>query len=138
MTIGQDLLDGPPPTLLPADNRALEAIAAGKSPEQVAAEFPESSLAWAALADQAWNEKRVIESYAFARVGYHRGLDSLRKNGWKGFGPVPWSHEPNRGFLRCLNALARGAKSIGESTEATRCAQFLTDCDPAATQALAE
>ena len=72
MTIGQDLLDGPPPTLLPADNRALEAIAAGKSPEAVAAEFPESSLAWAALADQAWNEKRIIESYAFARVGYHR------------------------------------------------------------------
>ena len=138
MTIGQDLLDGPPPTLLPADNRALEAIAAGKSAEVVAAEFPESSLAWAALADQAWNEKRIIASYAFARVGYHRGLDSLRKNGWKGFGPVPWSHEPNRGFLRCLNALARGAKFIGESAEATRCAQFLKDCDPAATQALAE
>jgi hypothetical protein len=49
---------------------------------------------------------------------------------------VPWAHEPNRGFLRCLNALARGAQSIGESAEATRCAQFLTDCDPAATQAL--
>ena len=61
MSIGQDLLGGPPPTLLPADNRALEAIAAGKSAEEVAAEFPESSLAWAALADQAWNEKRIIE-----------------------------------------------------------------------------
>jgi hypothetical protein len=138
MTIGQDLLNGPPPTLLPADNRALEAIAAGKSAEVVAAEFPESSLAWAALADQAWNEQRIIESYAFARVGYHRGLDSLRKNGWKGFGPVPWNHEPNRGFLRCLHSLARGAQSIGELAEATRCAQFLTDCDPAATQALVE
>ena len=81
---------------------------------------------------------KAAEAGMAARVGYHRGLDSLRKNGWKGFGPVPWSHEPNRGFLRCLNALARGAKSIGESAEATRCAQFLTDCDPAATQALAE
>ncbi|CAB4332177.1 unannotated protein [freshwater metagenome] len=138
MTIGQDLLDGPPPTLLPVDNRTTDALGVGATPEKVAADFPDSSLAWAILADQAWGEKRVIESYAFARVGYHRGLDSLRKNGWKGFGPVPWSHEPNQGFLRCLNALARSAKVIGETAEATRCAQFLTDCDPAATQALAE
>lgn len=138
MTIGQDLLDGPPPTLLPADNRASDALAAGSTPEEVAAQFPESSLAWAVLADQAWNDKRVIESYAFARVGYHRGLDALRKNGWKGHGPVPWNHEPNQGFLRCLNGLARGAAAINESAEATRCAQFLTDCDPAATEALAK
>ena len=138
MTIGQDLLDGPPPTLLPADTRAANALLAGETAEQVASNFPEVSFAWAVLADKAWNEKRVIESYAFARVGYHRGLDSLRKNGWKGFGPVPWSHEPNQGFLRCLNALARGANAIGESAEANRCAQFLTDCDPAVTQALAE
>lgn len=138
MTIGQDLLDGPPPTLLPVDNRTTDALGAGATPEKVAADFPDSSLAWAVLADQAWGEKRVIESYAFARVGYHRGLDSLRKNGWKGFGPVPWNHEPNQGFLRCLNALSRSANVIGETAEATRCAQFLTDCDPAATQALAE
>lgn len=138
MTIGQDLLDGPPPTLLPIDTRASDALLAGQTPEQVAGHFPDSSFAWAVLADNAWNEKRVIESYAFARVGYHRGLDSLRKNGWKGFGPVPWAHEPNQGFLRCLNALARGAKEIGETLEATRCAQFLTDCDPATTEMLAE
>lgn len=138
MTIGQDLLDGPAPTLLPADTRATDALASGATAEEVAAQFPDSSLAWAVLADQAWNDKRVIESYAFARVGYHRGLDALRKNGWKGHGPVPWNHEPNQGFLRCLNGLARGAAAINESAEATRCAQFLTDCDPAATQALAK
>ncbi|MEI6108544.1 MAG: DUF3151 domain-containing protein [Actinomycetes bacterium] len=138
MTIGQDLLDGPPPTLLPIDNRTSDALEAGSTPEEAAAQFPDSSLAWAVLADQAWNNKLVIESYAFARVGYHRGLDALRKNGWKGFGPVPWNHEPNQGFLRCLNALARGAAAINETAEATRCAQFLNDCDPAATQALAK
>ncbi len=138
MTIGQDLLDGPAATLLPADTRATDALASGATAEEVAAQFPDSSLAWAVLTDQAWNDKRVIESYAFARVGYHRGLDALRKNGWKGHGPVPWNHEPNQGFLRCLNGLARGAAAINESAEATRCAQFLTDCDPAATQALAK
>ena len=56
-----------------------------------------------------------MESYAYARVGYHRGLDLLRRNGWKGHGPVPWEHEPNRGFLRCLHALARAAAAIGET-----------------------
>lgn len=136
MTIGESLLDGPPPTFLPADTSAVDALAAGQSPEDVAAQFPTSSLAWAVLADQAWGEKRTIESYAYARVGYHRGLDALRRNGWKGHGPVPWSHEPNQGFLRCLAALARAAQAINESEEATRCSQFLTDCDPAATAAL--
>ena len=88
------------------------------------------------LADQAWAADRVIDSYAFARVGYHRGLDALRRHGWKGHGPVPWSHEPNRGFLRCLFALQRAAEAIGESDEAERCAAFLADSDPAAVTAL--
>ena len=44
--------------------------------------------------------------YAYSRVGYHRSLDMLRRNGWKGHGPVPWEHEPNRGFLQCLALLA--------------------------------
>ena len=80
---------------------------------------------------------QVVAAYAYARTGYHRGLDQLRRNGWKGHGPVPWSHEPNRGFLRCLHALAKAADGIGESDEAARCAQFLRDCDPAAADALA-
>ena len=74
----------------------------------------------------------VVESYAYARVGYHRGLDSLRRAGWKGHGPVPWSHEPNQGFLRCLHALGRAAGAIGEADEAARCNQFLHDSDPSA------
>ena len=59
-------------------------------------------------------------------------MDALRRNGWKGFGPVPWSHEPNRGFLRALYALGRAAEAIGEVAEAERVLQFLDDSDPAA------
>lgn len=129
MTIGKDLLDGPPPTLLPDDPAALQ-LAAGVDPDTVVREFPTSSLAWAVLADQAWAEGNIVESYAFARVGYHRGLDSLRRNGWKGHGPVPWSHEPNQGFLRCLRSLARAAGEIGEHAEVDRIAVFIDDCDP--------
>ena len=54
----------------------------------------------------------------------------LRRNGWKGFGPVPWSHEPNRGFLRCVTVLAKAAEAIGEHDEQERCTQLLRDCDP--------
>jgi uncharacterized protein DUF3151 len=131
--VGRDLLGGPPPTLLPDEPGPRQALADGEDPSVVAARHPDASLAWAVLADDAFAAKRVVESYAYARVGYHRGLDALRRNGWKGHGPVPWSHEPNRGFLRCLHALGRAAAAIGESDEAERCAAFLRDSDPAAT-----
>jgi hypothetical protein len=130
----QNLLPDTPPTLLPADDAA---HAAGHlAPEELAARYPSSSAAWAALAEQSLTEGRFVVAYAFARTGYHRGLDQLRRNGWKGHGPIPWSHEPNRGFLRCLHALARAADAIGEAEEAARCAQFLRDSDPAAADAL--
>ena len=132
MELGENLLGGPPPTLLPADPAVDAELERGVDPDQVVRDHPGSSLAWAVLADQAWAEGRVVESYAFARVGYHRGLDALRRNGWKGHGPVPWSHEGNRGFLRCLAALGRGANAIGEQAEVTRIGDFLTDCDPQA------
>lgn len=128
--LGENLLEGPPPTLLPADPAVEAELAAGADPDSVVREHPESSLAWAVLADQAWAEGRIVESYAFARVGYHRGLDALRRNGWKGHGPVPWDHEPNQGFLRCLAALGRAANAIGEQEEVVRIGDFLTDCDP--------
>ncbi len=129
MAIGENLLGGPPPTLLPADPAVEAELAAGADPDSVVRAHPQSSLAWAVLADQAWAEGRVVESYAFARVGYHRGLDALRRNGWKGHGPVPWSHEGNRGFLRCLIALGRAASAIGETEEVERIDAFLDDCD---------
>ncbi len=69
-------------------------------------------------------------------MGYHRSLDLLRRNGWKGHGPVPWSHEPNRGFLRALAALTTAAAAIGETAEAERCATFLRDSSPEAAEVL--
>jgi hypothetical protein len=133
-SLGQDLMAGPPPTLLPAEPDVLAVIAAGASPEAVVRQFPASSLAWATLADRAAEQGQTIQVYAFARVGYHRGLDALRRNGWKGHGPVPWSHEPNRGFLRCLTRLGEASAAIGEQAEADRIAAFLHDCDPSLTQ----
>jgi hypothetical protein len=77
-----------------------------------------------------------VASYAFARTGYHRGLDQLRRAGWHGQGPVPWEHEPNRGFLRSLHALGRAAAALGEQDEAERCRAFLEDSSPQATAEL--
>jgi hypothetical protein len=124
-----------PPTKLPEDP-AVERLAAGEDPAAVAADLPTSSAAWAALAEAALAGRRTVEGYAYARTGYHRGLDALRRAGWKGQGPVPWSHEPNRGFLRAVHALGQAAASIGEDGEATRCAQLLADSDPEAVQYL--
>src|SRR5690606_27622577 len=97
---------------------------------------PTSSMAWAVLAEAALAEGADLEAYAFARTGYHRGLDSLRRSGWKGQGPVPWSHEPNRGFLRALAALAKAAGRIGEVDEEARCASFLRDSSAEAAREL--
>ena len=131
----QNLLGEPPATLLPPDEEADAAFAAGADPAEVAAHHPTFSGAWAALAEEALGRPEralgdTIEAYAYARTGYHRGLDALRRNGWKGYGPVPWSHEPNRGFLRCVTVLARAAEAIGETDEQERCTQLLRDCDP--------
>ena len=137
MTQFDDLLGGPPPTYLPAAFPEAEAeLAAGEPAAEVAARYPTCMSAWAKLADDAYDETEVIASYAYARVGYHRGLDALRRAGWKGHGPVPWSHEPNQGFLRCLHALGRAATAIGEQDEASRCTTFLADSDPEAVTAL--
>ncbi|TWD80164.1 uncharacterized protein DUF3151 [Kribbella amoyensis] len=131
-----NLLSGPPETLLPVDPAAAE-LAAGTTPADAAAKYPASSLAWAELAEAALADGRTIEAYAFARTGYHRGLDLLRRNGWKGHGPVPWEHEPNRGFLRCLAALGKAAAIIEEKDEAERCLTFLRDSSPTGADALA-
>src|SRR5215207_3910932 len=133
---GKDLLGGPPPTLLPDEQEPRLLLEGGADATRVAAAHPTSSLAWALLAEQALRRDAVVEAYAYARTGYHRGLDALRRNGWKGHGPVPWSHAPNQGFLRALHALGRAAAAIGERDEATRIRQFLDDSDPSAAQVL--
>ena len=125
--------------VLPEDPAAAE-LDAGAAPTEVVRAHPESPIAWAVLAEAALADGSGVDDvtgYAYARVGYHRSLDLLRRNGWKGHGPVPWEHEPNRGFLRALHALGRAAEAIGEQDEARRCAQFLTDSSATAAAELA-
>jgi hypothetical protein len=128
-----NLLGGPPPTLLPDDPAAAD-LSASTDARAAAAAHPSSPLAWATAAEQALADGDSIVGYAFARVGYHRGLDALRRNGWKGHGPIPWSHQPNRGFLRSLAALAVASDRIGDAEESVRCREFLADADPEAPQ----
>jgi len=135
MSVHGNLL-GPNPTLLPEQPDAEAALAAANDPATAAAAHPEFPAAWAALAERALDEGDAVAGYAYARTGYHRSLDQLRRAGWNGHGPVPWSHGPNRGFLRALAALARAAAEIGEDDEARRCRDFLDECDPAAAGAL--
>jgi hypothetical protein len=132
MTEHSNLLGGPPPTLLPDDAAIRAELAGGTRPDQVAAGHPSSQLPWAVLAENALAAGSPVSAYAYARTGYHRGLDALRRSGWKGHGPVPWEHEPNHGFLRALNALGQAADAIGERDEAERCEQFLRDSSPTA------
>src|SRR3546814_17736724 len=88
-----DLMAGPPPTHLPVDPAAAD-LEAGTAPSDVVRRHPESPAAWAALAAEAKEQGADdVSVYAYARVGYHRSLDMLRRNGWKGHGPVPWDHE---------------------------------------------
>lgn len=128
---GANLIDQPE-TLLPAEPEVTQALSRTGTQDigAVVMAHPTSSLAWAALADYAHAYGRVLEAYAYARVGYHRGLDALRKAGWRGQGPIPWSHEPNRGVLRALFALRRAAAEIGETDEVARLTTFLDGADP--------
>jgi Protein of unknown function (DUF3151) len=127
-----NLSSGLPETVLPAEPaEVLDALAAAGTDRDavaaVAAAHPRSLSAWATLGDLGRDR---IERYACYRVGYHRGLDALRANGWRGSGYVRWRHETNRGFLRALEGLRREAAAIGETDEAERCALFLTQLDP--------
>ncbi|HEV8064898.1 MAG TPA: DUF3151 domain-containing protein [Acidimicrobiales bacterium] len=110
------------------------AAAASEPPEArlravaaVAAAHPRFVDAWATLAELA---DEPVASYAYARTGYHRGLDALRAAGWRGSGYVRWRDEANRGFLRALEALRKAAEDIGETDEAERCSLFLHQLDP--------
>jgi len=128
---------GLPETVLPPPpqdwTEALSSALANSSPARqaavsaVARQYPRFLEAWATLAELADDD---VQSYAYARVGYHRGLDALRAAGWRGSGYVRWRHQSNRGFLRSLEALRRAAESIGEADEEERCAVFLNQLDP--------
>ena len=119
--------------LPPEDPAAREALAAALADgrldalREVARAHPAFLDAWARMAEAAREAGDDVGAYACARVGYHRGLDAIRRAGWRGQGPVPWQHEPNRGFLRSLWVLGRAAAAIGEQDEAERCATFLAE-----------
>lgn len=128
---------GPPRTVLPAEDalvrhalqQALNAPEANRR-EQIAAvvaNHPRSLFAWRALGDHG---RDTMERYAAYRVGYHRGLDALRGNGWRGSGYVRWADATNHGFLGCLRGLGEMATAIGETDEAERIALFLAQLDP--------
>ena len=123
----QIVLDPEPPEALEAlafaeaDGDPLAAISS------VCARWPRVLTAWASLGD-ALDDPAL--AYAAYRTGYHRGLDRLRANGWRGSGHVLWKHETNRGFLRSLAGLQAYAALIGESDEEQRCALFLQQLDP--------
>lgn len=134
----RNLLGEPDPTFLPAesDAAARAMLAQGDTPSAVAAAHPAVSYPWALLARAALESGDPVAAYAYARTGYHRGLDALRRAGWKGHGPVPASHEPNQGFLISLISLGKAAEAIGEDDEAARCDTFARDCDPEAAELL--
>ena len=129
---------GPPETVLdpePAD--ALAGLAAAleladddrrAAVSAVVARFPRFLDGWARVGQLGRDD---TERYAAFRVGYHRGLDRLRANGWRGSGYVRWQHPENRGFLRALHGLSVTAGAIGEADEEERCAHFLRQLDPA-------
>ncbi|MBK8867336.1 MAG: DUF3151 domain-containing protein [Dermatophilaceae bacterium] len=136
-----DSLLGIPATRLPEDPAVTvggldPAGMPGARLEEVATAYPASSLVWAMLAEAALDANAPVTAYAFARTGYHRGLDALRRAGWRGQGPIPWAHEPNRGFLRAVAALARAARVIGEAEEEARCAAFVREASREGADAL--
>ena len=128
---------GPPQTVIdPVPAEQADALAqAMAAPDgerrdavaRVVATHPRYLDAWAQLGRLA---RDPVEAYAAFRVGYHRGLDTLRASGWRGSGYVLWEHDSNRGFLRALLGLHLAAQAIGEADEQERTAQFLYQCDP--------
>jgi len=128
---------GPPTTVLPLEpaevRHAVEQAEQSAEPERraaaaaIVAAHPRSLVAWCLLGDSGRDD---VERYAAYRVGYHRGLDTLRANGWRGSGYVRWADPSNRGFLGCLRGLGRMAAAIGEADEAERIALFIRQLDP--------
>ncbi len=125
----ETVLPEPPPDAVLALSQAMASPSPRAEVASVAARWPRYLEAWASLSELSASDD-VVAAYAFARTGYHRGLDALRAAGWRGSGYVRWRHPANRGFLRSLEALQLAAGRIGEEDEQQRCALFLRQLDP--------
>ena len=128
---------GPPDTVIaPEPAEAIAALANAATADAttrkaavaaVVQQWPRFLDAWATLGGLADDP---VESYAYYRIGYHRGLDKLRAGGWRGSGYVRWANPENRGFLRALQGLRAAAAEIGEADEVDRIGEFLQQLDP--------
>ncbi|GAA1507965.1 hypothetical protein BJ978_001278 [Agromyces terreus] len=90
---------------------------------------PSSPLAWAELADRADSEGNAIEAYAFASVAVDLAQEQLAASGWQPGAAVPWSDEPNRAYLRALDAKRRAAAGLGLDAQVSRLADELSSAD---------
>jgi len=122
-------LPDPDPAAQGALDEAMASEPAGRRAAiaEVVAARPTLIGGWAALAVEG---RDAIERYAYARVGYHRGMDALRGAGWGGRGYVRWSTPANRAFLTALVRLRAAAREIAELDEVARIDDFLRDLDP--------
>lgn len=121
--------------VLPAEPDEVQSAAdaaagSGQALREVVTRWPTCLQAWADLAQVSYEDGDDVSSYAFARVGYHRGLDRMRGAGWRPGLALGWEHPSNRGFLLSLWGLMRAAAAIGEGVEARRCRDFLVELDP--------
>jgi hypothetical protein len=132
------VFSGLPPVLLPAESgdgvqdvERARRTGSDRALKGVVARWPGLILGWVALGNLAYLDERDVEAFAYFRTAYHRGLDRLRGNGWRGMGYVPWSHEPNRAILSAFRGLMLASAALGDLDEAIRCQKLLLDSDPA-------
>lgn len=118
------------PPVAPDVRKALDDASDAPALQEIVRADPLCLEAWALLGRHAYESGDDVAAYAYSRVGYHRGLDVLRSNGWRPDREVRWAYEGNRGFLLALHGLMRAAAAIGEGVEARRCREFLLQLDP--------
>ncbi|WP_353826362.1 DUF3151 family protein [Agromyces sp. SYSU T0242] len=112
----------------PEVRRALDAADRASLPGVVGT-HPSSPLAWAELADLADSEGRDLDAFAYAVTAVGLARDELLRAGWEPGAPVPWTDEPNRAYLRALDAERRAAARLGLAARAARAAADLEQAD---------
>ncbi|WP_165314299.1 DUF3151 family protein [Agromyces protaetiae] len=119
---------------LPAEPDVREALdaSARDAVARVVGAHPGSPLAWAELADHADSEGRALDAFAYATVAADLAREQLAARGWEPGSSVPWADEPNRAYLRALDAQRRAAVALGLDDRATTVADELAAADPEA------